>query len=302
MTLHLEPLSAHHNDSFEFLMSQSFLICLTSADHPSLSDDLHYSEISIWEMTKNCTPPPPAPRPIDRGKVRHMVPFHAWQESFREAHHCYCQIGPAVYSSITPSLLTVTGHHALYINSGCDIDLFPQFFGTEKHPVSTCFPKKKVPSSIFLMTLFKMLQTLHSFIFLLSHVGGAVFQPRGEMLLAAREHLCILKSSVEPRTFCWGMPINNGWQTAAPRSAHLTSQQRETRQKQTTPHDTRAQSNLVQRDQNKAFHFRGGGGVWFQFSSHPHQHRHAPWKEIDGNGFNHNWAQGLSPLWSLDVV
>ena len=57
---------------------------------------------------------------------------------------------------------------------------------------------------------------------------------------------------------CCVIPINNVWQRAAwdnPWPAPLTSWKRETRQKQTTPLDTRTQSNLVQRGRNKAFHF-----------------------------------------------
>lgn len=161
-------LLAHHCHSFFFLTPQSVLIHLASADHSSLTDDLHHSEISICEMTKNRRPPPSRTTSSRQSKVWHMVPFHAWQESVREAHHCYCQIGPAVYSSITPSSLTVTGHHALYINSGCDIDLFPPCFDAEMRPVSTCF-HKETPFSYFLHDFYsrprKLLQPLYYLVF-----------------------------------------------------------------------------------------------------------------------------------------
>lgn len=61
--------------AFSFLMSKSFLILLTCADHSSLTDDLHCSEISICEMTRNGTPPPAASHPVDRVKSDIWFPF-----------------------------------------------------------------------------------------------------------------------------------------------------------------------------------------------------------------------------------
>lgn len=95
---------------------------------------------------------------------------------------------------------------------------------------------------------------------------------------------------------CGGIPINNVWQKAArdtPRPARLTFRQRETRQKQTTPLDTRAQSNLVQRGWNKAFHFRVFRGNWFQLSTPTSGLAHGAWKEINGKGFNRLTIIGL---------
>lgn len=123
-------------------------------------------DLNLWNDKESPPALPSCTTSSRQSKVWHMVPFHAWQESVREAHHCYCQIGPAVYSSITPSSLTVTGHHVLYINSGCDIDLFPPSFDAEMHPVSTCFHKER-PFSYFLQDFYsrprKLLQPLMFF-------------------------------------------------------------------------------------------------------------------------------------------
>lgn len=158
---------------------------------PSLLGDLHLWNDKEWHPAPCCI------TPHRRSQVWHMVPFHAWQESVREAHHCYCQIGPAVYSSITPSSLTVTGHQVLYINSDCDIDLFPVFWcrnASSQHPFYQKKKKKERLFSVFsLWFLIKILQTLQSSVFVLSRVGlVVVFQPCAEMLLAARGHACIL--------------------------------------------------------------------------------------------------------------
>lgn len=98
---------------------------------PSLLGDLNLWNDKEWHPAPSCS------TSRSQSKVWHMVLFQAWQESGRKARHCYCQIGPAVYSSITASSLTVTGHHALYINSDCDIDLFPQSWrrnASSQHP------------------------------------------------------------------------------------------------------------------------------------------------------------------------
>lgn len=210
----------------------------------------------------------PAPSCITsrrQSKVWHMVSFHAWQESIWVAHHCYCQIGPAVYSSITPSSLTVTGHHALYMNSDCDIDLFPQSFGTDMPPVCTRLTQKKHFLVFPLWLLVKTFQTLQSFVSVLSCVGlVVVFQSRGEMLLAAREHPTNECEFQDFAAFicCW-VPINNGRQGLLvwPLNTEQLPPQK------TTPPGTIVQFGAKRLKQG--FSLSGGGG-WFQFSSRPH--------------------------------
>lgn len=92
---------------------------------------------------------------------------------------------------------------------------------------------------------------------------------------------------------CCGIPINNVWQKAAPRPAHLTFQRRESRQKQTTPLDTRAQSNLVQRGWNEAFHFQSSGELIPAQLTPTSGLAHEAWKEINGKGFNRLTIIGL---------
>lgn len=249
-------LLAHHNDNFFFLMPQSFLIHLMSTDHSSLTGDLPYSEISICEMTKNRSTPPSCTTSGRQSKVWHMVPFHAWQESIREAHHCYCQIWPGVYSSITPSSLTVTSHHALYINSGCDIDLFPPSFSAQMHPVSTSFQKERLFSYF--------LHNFYSRPYKLCNLSTLSCWTRG-FSVSWSEAVGSEGTSSYPKIECESQHFT----VFATEGRLFDLSQRETRQKDPTPPDTRAQSNSVQRDWNKAFYFPEGG--WVQFSSHPHQ-------------------------------
>lgn len=154
----------------------------------------------------------------------------------------------------------------------------------------------------------------HAFLFLLSFprldlllFWPTLKMPFGREGTALYPYIsCIARAFAVP--ICCGIPINNVWQKAAwdnPRPAHLTFRQRETRRKQTTPLDTRTQSNLVQGGWNKAFHFKVFWGNWFQLSTPTSGLAHRAWKEINGNGFkqaNHNWAHSLEPVWSLEVL
>lgn len=104
---------------------------------------------------------------------------------------------------------------------------------------------------------------------------------------------CITQAFASP--ICCGIPINNVWQKAARDTPGplIWPFGREPRQKQTTPLDTRTQSNLVQSGWNKAFHFRVFRGSWFQLNTPTSGLVHGAWKEINGKGFNRLTTIGL---------
>ena len=83
----------HQNDSFSFLMSQSFWIFLTPADHSSLTNDLHYSEISICGMKKDGSPPPAASHPVDRVKSDIWFPFTPDKNLFGKRTNAVVKLG-----------------------------------------------------------------------------------------------------------------------------------------------------------------------------------------------------------------
>lgn len=114
---------------------------------PSVLGDLNLWYEAEWH------PAPAASHRVARVKSDIWFPFTPDKNLSGKCTTAIVEVGPAVYSSITPPSLTVTGRHVSYINSNCDIDLFPQSFDAKMPPVSICFTKKKAIFRISFVTL-----------------------------------------------------------------------------------------------------------------------------------------------------
>lgn len=205
------------------------------------------------------------------------------------------------------SSLTVTDHHMFHICSQFDVDLFQCPFGTRKNPSSLLCQTVLIlyfsfafVFKIFAALLSRFLLFVYFSLFTVTVLQSIRLAPLltcPEMLLGregtALYPYIMYKAQDFAVPICCGIPINNVWQKAAPRPAHLTFQRRESRQKQTTPLDTRAQSNSVQRGWNEAFHSQSLGELIPAQLTPTLGLAHAAWKEINGKGFNRLTIIGL---------
>lgn len=195
------------------------------------------------------------------------------------------------------SSLTVTDHHVLHISSKFDIDLLSHFLCTgKKNSVSICFSKL-----LFHCFLSDSRELKNFAAFCLCAFSPVIWPgsfapswPIQKCHLAGREHLCMLKWAVKPRTLLCSSAVEYP-EIKRDKRLLMWPFQREKLDKNKQLSLTRG-SNLIwcrQPETRLSTLSLSGGGVggWWCIPvqvTTTSGLAHAAWKEINGKQLNHN--------------